>query len=175
MGLTGSTRVIGLPPAPSHPHTLLTAAYCLVQSWCARLGRAPRELMMALSFSAMIGGAMTVIGSPANLLLNGLVMGHDPALVRVQPPTPFPPRPRGWAGDGVACRVCRVCGGTCAACAAVCLGCQPPLGACTVADSAACTAMPGVTRCFSAVAHCPRLGCASRCVRRLRRSRRWTS
>ena len=61
---------------------LCVPASLLRQSWCSRIGRSPRELMMAVSFSAMVGGTMTVIGAPVNLLLNGLVLAHDPTLVR---------------------------------------------------------------------------------------------
>lgn len=61
---------------------LVTMMIPVVQSWCARIGRSPKELMMPLSFAAIIGGTVTVIGAPVNLLLNGLLKEQNAALVR---------------------------------------------------------------------------------------------
>lgn len=44
-----------------------------VYSWCKRFGAHPSKLMIPLSYSAILGGMMTVIGTSTNLVLNGFL------------------------------------------------------------------------------------------------------
>lgn len=46
----------------------------LVTRWAAQRGLAPGQLLLPLSFGALLGGNLTLMGNPANLLLAGALM-----------------------------------------------------------------------------------------------------
>ena len=51
----------------------------IMQALASRLGQSPSRLMMPLSFAAILGGMVTLIGSSTNLLVSGMLieLGHD--------------------------------------------------------------------------------------------------
>ncbi|MBT8216666.1 MAG: anion permease, partial [Acidimicrobiia bacterium] len=51
-----------------------------VSSWAERRGRSPASYLMPLSFAAILGGVVTVLGTSTNLLVSGLLeaSGEDP-------------------------------------------------------------------------------------------------
>ncbi|MGH2746689.1 MAG: SLC13 family permease [Actinomycetota bacterium] len=51
-----------------------------VLAWARRTGRDPSQFLMPVSFAAILGGLMTVIGTSTNLVVSGLLedSGHDP-------------------------------------------------------------------------------------------------
>ncbi len=51
-----------------------------VRAWARRTGIAPSRLLIPLSYSAIVGGLITVIGTSTNLVVNGLVVeaGRQP-------------------------------------------------------------------------------------------------
>ena len=49
-----------------------------VYQWSKRNKVAPSKLLIPLSFSAIIGGMMTVIGTSTNLVLNGFILSKEP-------------------------------------------------------------------------------------------------
>lgn len=51
-----------------------------VRAWARRLGLAPSRLLIPLSYAAIVGGLITVIGTSTNLVVNGLVaeVGRQP-------------------------------------------------------------------------------------------------
>jgi di/tricarboxylate transporter len=51
-----------------------------IRSWSSRSGRAPSRLLMPLSFAAILGGTVTLIGTSTNLIVSGLLeeSGADP-------------------------------------------------------------------------------------------------
>jgi di/tricarboxylate transporter len=52
-----------------------------IQEWCQRLKLPPTKLLMPLSFSAILGGTCTLIGTSTNLVVNGLLQKNGyPAL-----------------------------------------------------------------------------------------------
>ncbi|WP_045227059.1 SLC13 family permease [Methyloterricola oryzae] len=52
-----------------------------VLTWAKRLQISPSKLLIPLSYSAVIGGTITLIGTSTNLIVNGLlVQAHRPAL-----------------------------------------------------------------------------------------------
>jgi len=57
---------------------LVTMFIPVVQAWSARIGLAPIQLMMPLSFASIIGGCITIIGAPVNLLIISLARDQDP-------------------------------------------------------------------------------------------------
>ncbi|MEX2552528.1 MAG: SLC13 family permease [Actinomycetota bacterium] len=63
------------------PNTPLVAmAAPRVQSWARRAGRASSDYLMPLSFSAILGGIITTVGTSTNLVVSGLLeaSGHPP-------------------------------------------------------------------------------------------------
>jgi len=44
----------------------------MVQQWCRQCDLPPSKLMMPLSFAAILGGCITIIGTSANLIVSGL-------------------------------------------------------------------------------------------------------
>jgi di/tricarboxylate transporter len=84
--LTGAvlrmTSIVAFVSAFVLTSPLVTMMIPVVQSWCNRIGLAPIQLMMPLSFSAIIGGCITIIGAPVNLLIVSLARDQDPASVR---------------------------------------------------------------------------------------------
>jgi di/tricarboxylate transporter len=44
-----------------------------VLSWCRRTGRSPSRFLMPVSFAAVVGGTVTLIGTSTNLVVNGLL------------------------------------------------------------------------------------------------------
>ncbi len=42
-----------------------------ITSWCRRIDAAPSRLMIPLSYSAILGGTLTMIGTSTNLVVNG--------------------------------------------------------------------------------------------------------
>lgn len=51
--------------------TLVALLVPLVTQWAAQRGLAPGQLLLPLSFGALLGGNLTLMGNPANLLLAG--------------------------------------------------------------------------------------------------------
>ncbi|RDV16111.1 SLC13 family permease [Pontibacter diazotrophicus] len=49
-----------------------------VYQWSKRHKVAPSKLLIPLSFAAIIGGMMTVIGTSTNLVLNGFILSREP-------------------------------------------------------------------------------------------------
>lgn len=51
-----------------------------INSWCAQRNLSPSRLLMPLSFAAILGGTITVIGTSTNLVASGLLQerGQDP-------------------------------------------------------------------------------------------------
>ena len=51
-----------------------------IRSWSNRVGRVPSRLLMPLSFAAILGGTITLIGTSTNLIVSGLLeeSGADP-------------------------------------------------------------------------------------------------
>jgi di/tricarboxylate transporter len=51
-----------------------------ITAWCAKHNISPSRLLMPLSFAAILGGAITVIGTSTNLVVSGLLQesGEDP-------------------------------------------------------------------------------------------------
>lgn len=51
-----------------------------ITSWSSRRGRAPSRLLMPLSFAAILGGTVTLIGTSTNLIISGLLeaSGREP-------------------------------------------------------------------------------------------------
>jgi di/tricarboxylate transporter len=51
-----------------------------VLSWCRRTGRSPSRFLMPLSFAAVVGGTVTLIGTSTNLVVSGLMEegGQEP-------------------------------------------------------------------------------------------------
>ncbi|HPE59005.1 MAG TPA: SLC13 family permease [Thiolinea sp.] len=49
-----------------------------IQEWCQRLHLSPSKLLMPLSYAAILGGTLTLIGTSTNLVINGLLVqsGH---------------------------------------------------------------------------------------------------
>lgn len=45
-----------------------------VRSWARRHGMAPSQLLLPLSYAAILGGTLTVIGTSTNLLVNGMLV-----------------------------------------------------------------------------------------------------
>src|SRR5690606_25934601 len=43
-----------------------------VQEWCQRLKMSPSKLLLPLSYTAMLGGTCTLIGTSTNLVVDGL-------------------------------------------------------------------------------------------------------
>lgn len=67
----------------------------VVERWCARALLSPSKLLLPMSFSAMLGGTITVIGSSTNLIVQDLILrdvaaGRDP-------------------GELTTCAICRPC------------------------------------------------------------------
>ena len=46
----------------------------IMQALASRLGQSPSRLMMPLSFAAILGGMVTLIGSSTNLLVSGMLI-----------------------------------------------------------------------------------------------------
>lgn len=51
-----------------------------VTAWCARRGISPSKLLLPISYAAILGGTITVIGTSTNLVVSGLLeqSGRDP-------------------------------------------------------------------------------------------------
>ena len=51
-----------------------------VLAWCRRTGRSPSRFLMPLSFAAVVGGTVTLIGTSTNLVVSGLLedAGQEP-------------------------------------------------------------------------------------------------
>ena len=51
-----------------------------VLSWCRRTGRSPSRFLMPVSFAAVVGGTITLIGTSTNLVVSGLMeeAGQEP-------------------------------------------------------------------------------------------------
>ena len=51
-----------------------------VLSWCRRTGRSPSRFLMPVSFAAVVGGTVTLIGTSTNLVVSGLMedAGQEP-------------------------------------------------------------------------------------------------
>jgi len=52
----------------------------IVQTWGRALGLKPSKLLMPLSFSSILGGTLTLIGTSTNLVVEGLAKEADPTL-----------------------------------------------------------------------------------------------
>lgn len=52
---------------------LVAMAAPRIQNWARRTGRSPSSYLMPLSFAAILGGAMTTIGTSTNLVVSGLL------------------------------------------------------------------------------------------------------
>ena len=48
-----------------------------VNSWSEKHHISPSKLLMPLSFAAILGGCVTLIGTSTNLIVNGLVVDQD--------------------------------------------------------------------------------------------------
>ncbi|MCT4615856.1 MAG: SLC13 family permease [Marinifilaceae bacterium] len=48
-----------------------------VNSWCMRRKISPAKLMIPLSYAAILGGCMTLIGTSTNLIVNGMVVEQE--------------------------------------------------------------------------------------------------
>ena len=48
----------------------------LVQSWAKRLRMSPSQLMIPLSYAAIVGGVCTLIGTSTNLVINDMLIEH---------------------------------------------------------------------------------------------------
>ncbi|MBM3976084.1 MAG: SLC13 family permease [Planctomycetes bacterium] len=46
----------------------------VVQDWCKRIGIAPSKLFLPLSYAAVLGGCVTLIGTSTNLVVQGLMI-----------------------------------------------------------------------------------------------------
>lgn len=58
-------------------NTALVAMFTnVVKMWSKRLGVAPSQLLIPLSYAASIGGMCTIIGTPANLVVSGYFEQH---------------------------------------------------------------------------------------------------
>jgi di/tricarboxylate transporter len=47
-----------------------------VNTWCKRKGISPSKFLMPLSFAAILGGSVTLIGTSTNLIVNGLLINQ---------------------------------------------------------------------------------------------------
>lgn len=47
-----------------------------IQSWCRRTGRPPSALLLLLSYAAILGGTVTLLGTSTNLVVNGLIISQ---------------------------------------------------------------------------------------------------
>ncbi|MTI32257.1 SLC13 family permease [Xanthovirga aplysinae] len=61
------------------PIVILFVPY--VYSWAKRVGVEPSRLLMPLSFSAILGGMITIVGTSTNLVLNGLLEAQKESLL----------------------------------------------------------------------------------------------
>jgi di/tricarboxylate transporter len=52
----------------------------VVQNWGRQCGLSVSQLMMPLSYAAILGGVCTIIGTSTNLVVQGLAEGEDPTL-----------------------------------------------------------------------------------------------
>jgi di/tricarboxylate transporter len=52
---------------------IVAMAIPAVLSWCRRTGRSPSRYLMPISFAAIIGGTVTLIGTSTNLVVSGLL------------------------------------------------------------------------------------------------------
>jgi len=59
---------------------IVAMAIPAVMSWCRRTGRSPSRYLMPVSFAAIIGGTVTLIGTSTNLVVSGLLedAGEEP-------------------------------------------------------------------------------------------------
>ncbi len=48
-----------------------------VHNWCKRNGISPSKLLLPLSYAAILGGCVTLIGTSTNLIVSGMVMDQD--------------------------------------------------------------------------------------------------
>lgn len=81
---TGSTARILLPTAGISAFINNTPLVAIligqVTSWCNRHGVSPSKLLLPISYAAILGGILTVIGTSTNLTASGLLQesGQDP-------------------------------------------------------------------------------------------------
>lgn len=81
LGMPGSERVAQLrmmvPTAVlsafMNNTTVVAMLIPAVQEWCRRLQMSPSRLLLPLSYVAILGGTMTLIGTSTNLVVNGLL------------------------------------------------------------------------------------------------------
>jgi di/tricarboxylate transporter len=52
----------------------------IVQDWAKRIGVSPSKLLLPLSWAAILGGTMTIIGTSTNLVVTGMAMQRHPDL-----------------------------------------------------------------------------------------------
>lgn len=74
----GATSLVASAAMPNTPLVALIAPR--VSTWARRAGRSPATYLMPLSFAAVLGGVITVIGTSTNLVVSDLLQaqGGDP-------------------------------------------------------------------------------------------------
>jgi di/tricarboxylate transporter len=84
--LTGAQLRLTLPIAALsgfiNDTPLVVVTLPIVVQWCRRVNLSPRFAMMPLSFAALLGGVITIIGTSTNLIIVGL-------LIEAYPDDPF--------------------------------------------------------------------------------------
>jgi di/tricarboxylate transporter len=72
---------IGLASAFMNNTPIVAMMIPVIQSWSQRSGLPASKLLMPLSYSAILGGTCTIIGTSTNLIVYDLAMSADPTLV----------------------------------------------------------------------------------------------
>lgn len=88
LGMPGSERVAQLRmmvptailSAFMNNTTVVAMLIPAIQEWCRRLQMSPSRLLLPLSYIAILGGTMTLIGTSTNLVVNGLLQQHGQGL-----------------------------------------------------------------------------------------------
>jgi di/tricarboxylate transporter len=77
-GAMGRLAAVVLPSSAFLNNTPIVAMFIpMVTDWCRRVNVVPSKLLIPLSFLAMLGGTCTLIGTSTNLVVNGLMIGHN--------------------------------------------------------------------------------------------------
>jgi di/tricarboxylate transporter len=51
----------------------------IVRSWALKMGKAPSQFLIAISYAAILGGSCTLIGSSTNLIVQSLLLKTEPS------------------------------------------------------------------------------------------------
>jgi di/tricarboxylate transporter len=75
--LSRMVLIIGSFSAILNNTPLVAVMMPYVDSWCKRKKIAPSKFLMPLSYAAILGGCVTLIGTSTNLIVNGMVQDQD--------------------------------------------------------------------------------------------------